>query len=329
MHLVQDIRMDSMLNYKRFDRQKWINERQMGMQNFKLENVKYLDTLCDCIENALKISEMQSIGNVMYANGDAIDVQKSKTLYYNYGSPMSYLCKLLPDGYGFTHHKPNDIWKKCHIESGLHQKLINLYNRGHTTRYKQLPINQEIVSKLPVNYILVPMQNVGETVWYRKNFTLLAEEMIAWSRENKTDILFKWHNGCIDHYLPQRWWSEDLKEKSQYAHFDYHLPLPYLIKNCQMVWTASSMSGIEALICNKPVATFGEVEYSEMAKLCSSVEDAYTAKLPSQEDLERWFTYYVRKYSINIYDTNVSNRIHTRLVNFFEKDMPIDELILS
>jgi hypothetical protein len=313
-----------MLNFEPCDINAWKWER--ALQPYKLSNAKYLEILSQKIEKSLT-RDITKNGHIVYANGDSVKKFKDKCLYYNYGSPIPYLCKLLPDGYGFTHHEPNDIWKKCHIEIGIHKKLKLIYDKGFTTRYKQPPIKKENVQKLPENYILIVMQNVGSTVWYKKNFTDLAEQMISWSRENKKNILFKWHNGCLDHSNPKLWF-ENLKEKSSYAYLDYKVPLPYLIKNCEMLWTASSMSGIEALIYNKPVSTFGMVEYSEMSKLCESVEDAYSTKLPKPEDLERWMTYYVRKYCINIYDSNCIDRIHTRIFNFFEKDLSIDEIIL-
>ena len=170
------------------------------------------------------------------------------------------------------------------------------------------------------------MQNVGSTVWYRKNFTELAEEIVAWSRENKKTVLFKWHNGCIDYSNPSRWF-EELNEKSDYAFIDYETPLNILIKQCDMMWTASSMSGIEALICNKPVSIFGKTEYMEMATVCDSPENAINCKVP--EDLEQWLTYYVRKYCINIYSKDAVSRVRNRIDLYFSKDTSLNELILS
>jgi capsule polysaccharide modification protein KpsS len=170
------------------------------------------------------------------------------------------------------------------------------------------------------------MQNTGETVWYRKDFSVLANDIIRWSRENKKHVIFKWHNGCIDHSNPERWFGE-LQEKSDYSSIEYKLPLSVLIKNCEMMWTASSMSGIEALINNKPVSIFGETEYMEMTKVCNTPDEAYNTIIP--KDLEQWLTYYVRKYCINIYAKDAEQKVTSRLINHFEKNFPLDELILS
>jgi hypothetical protein len=290
-------------------------------QPFKFNNVKYIDYFNTAIEVAIK--DLPFDGLIKYKNGDAPETIQELFLNYNYGSPAPWLGKLLPQGYGFTHFKPNDIYKKCQTENGIQKKLLDLYDAGFFTRYKQITKQPET---LPNNYILVVMQNTGDTVWYRKNFTNLANEIMAWSRENKRTIVFKWHNGCIDHPNPSRWFNE-LTEKSKYASIDYTSPLSILIKNCDMVWTASSMSGIEALICNKPVSIFGETEYMEMTTVSNSPEDAIKAVVP--KDLEQWLTYYVRKYCINIYAKDSSEQIKNRVIHYFEKGLPLDELILS
>jgi hypothetical protein len=290
-------------------------------QPFKSNNGKYIEHFNSIIHNAIK--DILCDGFIKYKNGGKKEKIDSPFLYYNYGSPAPWLGKLLPEGYGFTYFEPNDIYKNCHIESGIQKKLLDLYDSGNFTRYKQITT---LPDKLPDNYILVVMQNTGSTVWYNSNFTDLANDIMAWSRENKKNVIFKWHNGCIDHHNPSRWFN-DLKEKSQYASIDFTSPLSVLIKQCEMVWTASSMSGIEALICNKPVAVFGQTEYMEMAKKSVTPDDAIKAKIP--EDLDRWFTYYVRKYCINIYDKSAVDLVRNRVLNYFEKGKPLNELILS
>jgi hypothetical protein len=290
-------------------------------QPFKYVNGKYMDHFNMVIENAIK--DISCGGLIKYKNGDNKETLTIPFLNYNYGSPAPWLGKLLPQGYGFNYFQPNDIYKQCETELGIQKKLLNLYDAGHFTRYKQ---NTTLPNTLPNNYILIVMQNTTGTVWYRKNFTDLANEIMAWSRENKRTVLFKWHNGCLDHSNPSRWFNE-LTEKSQYASIDYTSPLSILIKNCDMVWTASSMSGIEALICNKPVSIFGETEYMEMTTVSKSPEDAIKATVP--KDLEQWLTYYVRKYCINIYAKDSSEQIRKRIINYFEKRLPLDELILS
>jgi capsule polysaccharide modification protein KpsS len=202
--------------------------------------------------------------------------------------------------------------------------LLKLYDSGLFTRYKQ--IDQVVPERLPENYILVVMQNTGSTVWYKKNFTDLAKDIVLWSRENKRNVIFKWHNGCIDHDNPTKWFN-DLPEKSKYCSIDFTSPLSVLIKNCSIVWTASSMSGIESLICNKPVAVFGETEYMEMTQISNSPDDAIKTKIPN--DLDQWLTYYVRKYCINIYAKDSIQRVRNRVINHFEKRLPLNELILS
>jgi hypothetical protein len=256
-------------------------------QPFKFNNVKYIEDFNTVIESAIK--DISCNGLIKYKNGDSKETATDLFLNYNYGSPAPWLGKLLPQGYGFTYFEPNDIYKKCKTETGIQKRLLDIHEAGLFTRYKQITKQPKI---LPVNYILVVMQNTGGTVWYRKNFTDLANEIIAWSRESKRTIIFKWHNGCVDHSNPTRWFN-DLTEKSQYASIDFTSPLSTLLKNCDMVWTASSMSGIEALICNKPVSIFGETEYMEMTTVSKSPEDAIKAVVP--QDLEQWLTYYVTK----------------------------------
>ena len=229
------------------------------------------------------------------------------------------MCKLLPNGYGFNFFEPNDIYKNVKVETGIQNTLYTLYKKGLFTRYRHSNIFK--IKKLPENYILVSMQNTKDTVWFRKDFTKLANEIIDWSKESKRNVLFKWHFGCIDHFNPQKWW-EELEQKSSYAYFDYTTPLNILIENCQMFWTASSMSGIEALICNKPVSIFGQTEYMEMTTIANTPEEAINSKVPN--DLEQWLTYYVRNYCINVFDSNVETRIKSRIVNFLEKDIKIE-----
>jgi hypothetical protein len=292
-------------------------------QAFKYNNARYIEQFNKNIKTA--ISDLNIDGLIQYKNGDSKDNINTPILYYNYGSPAPWLGKLLPDGYGFTNFNPCDIYKDCYVEPNIQSKLLKLYDSGLFTRYNQSALTK-LPEILPDNYILVSMQNTGGTVWYRKNFTILAEQIIAWSRESKKNIIFKWHNGCVDHNNPVRWFSE-LKEHSNYCSIDYTSPLSVLIKNCDMMWTASSMSGIESLICNKPVAVFGQTEYMEMATVCDSPEEAINAVIP--KDLDRWLTYYVRKYCINIYATDCVDAIRKRVINYFEKGMSLNELILS
>ena len=296
-------------------------KRERLDQPFKYNNVKYIDHFNTVIETGIK--DLPFNGLIRYKNGDAPETISDLFLNYNYGSPAPWLGKLLPQGYGFNYFTPNDIYKNCHTETGIQSRLLDLYDAGLFTRYKQITKKPD---KLPENYILVVMQNTVGTAWYRKNFTNLANEIMAWSRENKKTIIFKWHNGCNDHSNPVRWFNE-LTEKSKYASIDYTSPLSILIKNCYMVWTASSMSGIEALICNKPVSIFGETEYMEMTTISNSPEDAIKAAVP--QDLEQWLTYYVRKYCINIYAKDAPEQIRNRVINYFEKGLSLDELILS
>ena len=307
-----------MIRFQKIDGNTYKAERTD--QPFKQTNSKYIDYFNTVIESAIK--DISCNGLIKYKNGDTKETLTTPFLNYNYGSPAPWLGKLLPQGYGFTYFKPNDIYKQCQTELGIQKKLLDLYNSGHFTRYKQ---NTTLPETLPDNYILIVMQNTGGTVWYRKNFTDLANEIMAWSRENKKTVIFKWHNGCLDHSNPTRWFDE-LTEKSQYASIDYTSPLSTLIKNCDMVWAASSMSGIEALICNKPVSIFGETEYMEMTTVARTPEDAINAKIPT--DLEQWFTYYVRKYCINIYAKDSVDIVRNRVINYFEKGKTLNELIL-
>ena len=290
-------------------------------QRFKSRNVKYINDINNLISSSLQ--NVVGSGKISYANGDTVEPINGKHMFYNYGSPAPWLCKILPEGYGFTHFTPNDIYKKCEVEQGIQQKLLNLYDAGLFTRYQQAKPQDYT---LPENYILVTMQNTGGTVWYRKNFSLLANDIVRWSRENKRNVIFKWHMGCLDHANPERWFRE-LEESSDYASIEYKLPLSILIKNCDMMWTASSMSGIEALIHNKPVSIFGETEYMEMATVCDTPDQAINAVVP--QDLDQWLTYYVRKYCINIYTKDARERIENRFINYFDKDLPLNELILS
>jgi hypothetical protein len=272
------------------------------------------------------INELPNItGFIKYKNGDDVDNIIEPFLNFNYGSPAPYLFKLLPNGYGFNYFEPNDIYKKCHIETDIRGKLYNLHSNGFFTRYAQPKEYKPI--RLPEDFILVVMQNTTDTVWYRnQNFTKLANEIIAWSRESKKKVLFKWHFGCLDHSDPKGWWNE-LEEKSDYAYFDYTTPLNILIEKCNMLWTASSMSGIEALIYNKPVSIFGQTEYMEMARVAKGPEDAINTSIPI--DLDQWLTYYVRKYCINILDKNAKELIQKRIINFFDLGLNVDELIVS
>jgi len=307
-----------MIQFDKVDGQTYKAERLD--QIFKHRNVSYIEQFNSVIESAIEGLDVDGI--IRYKNGDKKENIDQPFLYYNYGSPAPWLGKLLPQGYGFLNFQPNDIYKKCKVEIGIQKKLLDLYNSGKFTRYTQPPLTQVY---LPENFILVSMQNTGSTVWYRKDFSKLAKEIISWSRESKRHVIFKWHSGCIDHHNPVRWFSE-LNEHSLYASIDYTTPLYHLIKHCDMMWTASSMSGIEALICNKPVAVFGETEYMEMAVVCDSPEQAINTTIPV--DLEQWLTYYVRHYCINIYASDAVDRIRTRAISHFEQRLPLDELIL-
>ena len=289
-------------------------------QPFKYKNGIYIDKFNSVIEEAIQNLDIDGI--ISYKNGDSKDNITKPFLYYNYGSPAPWLGKLLPSGYGFLFFEPNDIYKKCETEYGIQHKLLKLYDSGKFTRYPQPKLE---TTNLPNNYILVCMQNTGSTVWYKKDFTKLANDIVSWSRENKKYVIFKWHNGCVDHNNPQRWFSE-LNEKSEYARIDYSSPLWYLIKNCDMMWTASSMAGIEALICNKPVAVFGMTEYMEMATVCDNPDQAIKATIPL--DLEQWLTYYVKYYCINIYASDAVKRVKDRITNHFQNNFKLHELIL-
>jgi hypothetical protein len=308
------------ITLEKIEESQWIRERIT--QQFKNKNIKYIKDLNFIIEKCSK--NINAGGLIVYKNGDSKENITTNHMFYNYGSPAPWLCKLLPNGYGFNYFEPNDIYRKCHVESDIQSKLLKLYDSGLFTRYSQPKSSSNI--NLPDEYILVTMQNTGGTVWYRKDFSILANDIIRWSRENKKHVIFKWHNGCIDHANPERWF-EELQEKSDYSNIEYKLPLSTLIKKCKIMWTASSMSGIEALINNKPVSIFGETEYMEMASVCNTPEEAINAKIP--DDLERWLTYYVRKYCINIYAKDAEYRVTNRLINYFEKNLPLDELILS
>lgn len=305
--------------FEKIDPEVWMQER--SKQPWKDINKRYIKDLNDRIESA--ISGLNLDGSIIYRNSDSKTIHDGKFLYYNYGSPAPWLCKILPQGYGFSHFEPNDIYKQCPPIIGFQSKLLSLYDKGLFTRYIQPPA---INVNLPDDYVLVSMQNVGSTAWYRKNFTDMAEQIVAWSRENKRNVIFKWHNGCQDHRDPTLWF-DSLKEKSSYATIEYTLPLNILIKNCSMLWSASSMSGIEALICNKPVALFGISEYMEMATVANNPEDA--AKCVVHKDVEQWLTYYVTKYCINTYSKDCVSLIRNRIINHFERDLPLHELILS
>lgn len=304
-----------MIEYRQVNIELWKRERILHKN--KVSNYVYLQNISNIISKVVsKYSNLNGV--ISYKNDDDFDNIKLPFLYYNYGSPISQMCKLLPNGYGFTKFLPNDFYKNFNSIFGLHNLLYKLYDKGNLTRYKQ-PTNYEFPN-LPEEYILVIMQNTNQTFGYKKNFTKLANEIIAWSRESKRNILFKWHFGCIDHLNPSRWWDE-LNEKSNFSYFDYTTPLNILIKNCNMVWTASSMAGIESLICNKPVSIFGQTEYMEMTTVSNSPEEAINAKVP--DDLEQWLTYYFKHYCVNIFNKNAENIIENRILNFFEKDMSL------
>lgn len=297
----------------------WMAERRS--HTWKSINKRYIYDLNKKIESAIIGLDLE--GSIIFRNTDLEPEHGGKFLYYTYGSPAPWLCKILPQGYGFSNFEPNDIYKQCPAIVGFQSKLLSLYDKGLFTRYVQPPESDVI---LPDDFVLVAMQNVGETSCYRKNFTDMAEQIVAWSRENKRNVIFKWHNGCQDHKDPVLWF-DSLKEKSNYSKIDYTLPLNLLIKKCSMFWSASSKAGIEALICNKPVALFGVSEYMEMATVATNPDEAATCSI--NKDVEQWLTYYVTKYCINTYSKDSVSLIRNRIINHFERDLPLDELILS
>jgi hypothetical protein len=291
-----------------FDREDWLRGVSTQTKINKLKNVFWIDKLTEIIDT------IDVDGQIFYKDNRS-PVPNDSAFYYNYGSPVPNLCKVLPYGYGFTFFVPNHFYRDVSPIKDIQTKLKILHEKGVMTRYTQPKVTPKI---LPQNYVLVVMQDTSY-------FSEISKDIATWAKENKKNVVFKWHNGCTDYLSPQKWFDQ-LEPKSQYLFFDHESSLTPLIQECDMVWTYNSMVGVESLIHNKPVAVYEECEYMEMTKFIDNPDDAYTTAIPN--DLDQWLTYYFKIYCIDILCDNARDRLRTRMIKHLE-GRSLREIIFS
>lgn len=298
---------------------------------FKHLNIPRLDHL-----NKLMAQAVSDIGIgegiVAYQHGSRRnDILPKPFIFYDYGSPAPNLARIQPDGYGFQYFKPNDIYKKSATVKGLQRQLYEQYITGGFTRYVQPEVPSSLT--LPDNYILFAMNNLFSNAGMRGGIGHITEEIAQWARDNKRHVVYKWHMGCADlkyggvFNTPQDWFDRLLGiVPSDYIHFDTTTPLHVLVKNCSAFWSGTSMAGVEALACNKPVVVFGRTNYMEMAVRAVNPDQAATATTP-HPDIEQWLSYFINHYSIDTDAPNALDRITRRLYGHFVKQLPLDQLM--
>lgn len=303
-----------------------IPTRQRAIQNINNTQRLYWESFPLLLREAIK---SHNIGVDIYcvANGNItenfIDGLRHETIYVPHKNQQQlrdsrlrfYMQELYPwfftidkKGWGPTHSKR----RQAHFESSHYDKqvetLISTLKQSKTTKYKQTK------AFIPDADVFFPLQVPDdESIRFGSPypFNTIVCAVIRWAKKNKVRILFKTHP-MAEARLPNA-----LHLPSHFIKLTKKGNIHDILEKVPVVFVVNSSVGLEALLYEKPIVSFGKSIYDELTFSSDineeSIQLAYQKAIaapPLKRQYLKWLSWYFFTEGINLTD-NVLSFEHT------------------
>ena len=249
-------------------------------------------------------------------NHDDMDLIKDKRLALGIKdtSPIPFLFKLYSSTFNAKGNNFVDFWKKSSIDNSIIEK----FKKHSHHKYKS---NDDFMN-IDEPYILFVIQDYPSF-----DFKLFIK-LLKWSTENKRKIVFKTHPLTHKDFTFKKYWSilEVLKLTSFCEMID-NADLDDLIDKSQKVWSFNSGVSLAAVLRGKPVATFSNCDYNPVAVLCSTPEQADSIKLPDEENILRFLSWFYHRFTIDMTNENAKERFTELFDLFYKEGKPLEHIL--
>jgi capsule polysaccharide export protein KpsC/LpsZ len=238
--------------------------------------------------------------------------------YIEYGlnSPFCWLFYFNPDSHGKSlFDEMDELVSMSSIDTSVLKTLKEKHQKGFT-KYRV----DNVKTPDYKDYVLFTMQDVfvPEMIFPSDVITKnLVEEICLWAKDNKRNIVIRWHPTMKEkHIKPYEWWNR-IQNKNEYTFFDVDSNIVQLIQNCDMLWTKFSSTGLEAMLYGKPVACFQDTDYMTIANRVYSVEEASSSTAPKERDLHQFLTFYTKHFRVDLTNPNHEDIVRRKMQKYF------------
>lgn len=300
-----------MIEFDNIDLKKW--QTYNGTSGtIKNKNSSFYNRLYDVLKTNFEKFGDEANGKLLYEDLNALE---KNYLTYTLSGPFPFLAVLSPLSHSTRYFDEfEELYLHSSIDTSIHKKLKTAHEKGFT-KYR---IDNALKPNYK-NYILFTIQNVMVPLVRHKDDIItidLVEDICLWAKENKKNVVFRWHPTIHDFInTPKEWW-EKVVNKNEYTFFDYQSDIIHLISNCDMLWTKSSSTGFEALLYNKPVAVFEKCDYYPIVKLCKTPDDASNAICVKEETLHQYLTFYCKHLRVDLTRPDLEDHVYSKMNKF-------------
>jgi hypothetical protein len=268
----------------------WVSDRRY--QPLKLKNAPLLIKFSKALEESSKKY------NVSYLLGESgLTHQYDHVLIYHAGSPNFNMFKLLP-GHDYIYKNPFlNLWKECDIDSNILEVFSSMANQRYLEGDKQACTYSD--------YDLCLMQM--EAVIPRDDE--VCRKSLNFAKESKTLTLFKSHPSTA--VSSKTTWDTYKKEGlvSDYSVFVEDFEFNSVIDGANRIYSSDSAVSFNALLKNKKVATFHEIDLSEVVPIISSHSELDNIESIPDCDRLQFLSWYYHKLSIDVLKPDYQEKI--------------------
>lgn len=271
--------------------------------------IEKFETTLNQLAKNLDLTTTIGYCDAAYATDDLIN--------YTENSPIPYLFKVSPNRYYIDNYSPA-LWKYSDIDSTIRNNYVN------PNKYKA----GELEYVFEHNYVLFALQANNFRSGAISQQLLL--KIIHWAETSKTYVLFKLHPFTGENNRVIEFWNRlvELQVIKQYAVLvDSTYNTDSLIDGSRAVWTYSSGVALQGILKSKPVAVFnGSMDYAGAARVVTSPEEANLITAKSDDEVNRFLTWYYNKLVIDVSSDTFVQALQTRIESCIINDYDIERI---
>jgi len=318
------------------------------LRQSKIKNLIHIKRFHELLEPILKKY------NVPVLMAD-VNKQKNlnNILFYRGGSPVYSLFTLTPGGQYINYNPFYHLWKNHKIDYDIVEKIqhydMNRYAQPKIEiklpeKYDLFPLNlsnhlygfSEHPSQININkndhryYFNRELSMIGRSRversmnktnrLFEKKYVMPRDEWatrdaIKYATENKRYTIFKKSHVVTPNYIKK--WS-DFEKEGIINEFTIYTDanMDYLIQNSNFVYSSDSMSSFQALVMEKPTATYYNTIISEIIPVIKTAKEMENIGKIKKEIKLRFLSWFYHKLSIDIYSQDAEEKIENIVKRF-------------
>lgn len=234
-----------------------------------------------------------------------LNTSASNYLEYEEGNPNFSLFKLSPNGWFISNFSEgNQLW----VQEPIDEDALAIFDGLPNAKYK----SDGFIPELPEDFILFPSQGDIDEL---PILLQLADK----ARELKTPVVIKEHPFQGPELSLSKIRSA-LKVAGLNGDYIWVVEADAntteILNRAREVWTLSSGVGFSALVLGKQVIAFRDTDFSCLGNLARDVPDALSLPKISTEDRLKFLSWYINKFTINVYDELFEQKVEQRISMF-------------